>query len=124
MTMMACGHAANSVNTKTGQPSCIICIGIYPGAETIVVAPDLTNRTSKCSDCGKMAPSRLNLPFFEYRRRLQAVVARLRAGQQAGQEELDSLMEISTVGIPGKLLALGTAMKDDLGSYMKVAIQA
>ncbi len=64
------------------------------------------------------------VPFFEYRRRLLEIVALLRAGRDVGQDELDTLVEISTVGIQGKLVALGTAMKDDLGSYMKVAIQA
>ena len=64
------------------------------------------------------------VPFFEYRKRLLNLVARLQAGTSVGPVEIDSLIEISTRGLPGQMAALGTALKDDLGSYMKVAIQA
>ena len=64
------------------------------------------------------------VPFFEYRKRLLNLVARLQAGASVGPVEIDSLIEISTSGLPGEMVALGTALKDDLGSYMKVAIQA
>jgi hypothetical protein len=63
-------------------------------------------------------------PFFEYRSRLLLVLAHLRSGNEVGEDKISSLIEVSSTGIQGKLLALGTAMKDDLGSYMKVAVQA
>lgn len=63
-------------------------------------------------------------PFFEYRGRLLLILARLRSGKEVGQTEINGLIEVSSAGLEGKMLALGTAMKDDLGSYMKVAIQA
>lgn len=62
--MMGCGHAANAVNDK-GEHSCVICVGIHPGAEIVVKAPDLTKRKAKCS-CGKIVKSDVKLAFFEY----------------------------------------------------------
>jgi len=47
----------------------------------------------------------------------------LRAGSSIGQEEINGLVEISTPGLKDKMLALGTAMKDDPGGYMTVVIQ-
>lgn len=65
--MMKCGHSANAVNSK-GDPSCIICLGIHPGAEEIDEnAPSLVSRKATCSYCGKAVPSNSNLAFFEYR---------------------------------------------------------
>lgn len=64
--MMGCGHAANAVNAH-GQPSCVICAGIDPGAGTPVGEPDLTGRRSRCAYCKKESPSALELPFFEHR---------------------------------------------------------
>jgi len=63
------------------------------------------------------------IPFFEYRRRLPEIVSSLRAGSSIGQEEINGLVEISTPGLKDKMLALGTAMKDDPGGYMTVVIQ-
>jgi len=65
--MMECGHAANATNSK-GEPSCVICIGIHPGAEKVVKkGPNLTGRIAKCAyGCGSEKPSSTSLPFFEY----------------------------------------------------------
>jgi hypothetical protein len=63
-------------------------------------------------------------PFFEYRARLVEIIGLLKAGKVVGNAELKSLTEVSSVGVPGRFSALATAMKDDLGSYMRVAIQA
>ncbi len=65
-TMMQCGHAANARNSA-GDPSCAICIGIHPGAEVPVAAPDLSNRVSQCSYCKSTSHSTLTLPFFAHR---------------------------------------------------------
>lgn len=63
--IMECGHAANA--TCKGEPICVICTGIHPGAKTIAKTPDLTGRTARCSYGGHAdVPSRLNLAFFEY----------------------------------------------------------
>ena len=62
--MMACGHTANASNGD-GSPSCIVCVGIHPGAETVIEMPDLTGRMARCT-CGKEAPSdSRKLAFFE-----------------------------------------------------------
>jgi hypothetical protein len=42
--MMQCGHAANAVDSL-GNPTCAICVGITPGARTVVESPDLTGAT-------------------------------------------------------------------------------
>lgn len=62
--MLACGHRANA--TSEGKPACAICVGTHSGAMIPVAAPDLTERTARCS-CGTKQPS-LNprLAFFEY----------------------------------------------------------
>ena len=75
-TMMACGHAANS-KTPSGAPSCAICVGIHPGADTVAKAPDLTGRIARCAyygqrarisgRCQSEAPSSTDLAFFEHR---------------------------------------------------------
>jgi hypothetical protein len=66
--MMLCGHAANATNARTGQPSCAICVGIHPGAETIDPnPPTLAGRQSQCAYCKKLAPSDASLAFFEHR---------------------------------------------------------
>jgi hypothetical protein len=62
-------------------------------------------------------------PFFEYRQRLVALLAQAKAGV-ISKADLTPMMEISTTGIPGTMKALGAAMKDDLGSYLRIAIQA
>ena len=64
--MMKCGHAANAVNGK-GEPSCVICVGIDPGAEEVAESPNLEGRFATCS-YGKhgRVPSDLGLAFFAY----------------------------------------------------------
>src|SRR6266852_1833867 len=47
--LMQCGHAANSVDLKTGEPSCVICVGIKEGWNKSVSPPDLAGRTAVCS---------------------------------------------------------------------------
>jgi hypothetical protein len=64
--MMACGHVANSHRSDTGTPSCVICIGIHPGAETVVPGPDLTDRLARCSSCKRERASDVKLAFFEF----------------------------------------------------------
>lgn len=69
--LMACGHAANATNVKTGQPACAICVGIHAGAETVAASPpDLLGRHARCIGCRNVtpsdAPSSLSLPFFQY----------------------------------------------------------
>lgn len=79
--MLGCGHVANATNTKKGTPSCIICVGIDPKAETVVEAPDLTGRFMRCGYdrgdgcpktrhgggcCTEPKPSSLKAAFFEY----------------------------------------------------------
>jgi hypothetical protein len=62
-------------------------------------------------------------PFFEYRTRLMEIVRRAKMGESINQEDVDRLVEVSTNGI-GQMKSLAAAMKDDLGSYMRVVIQA
>lgn len=67
--MLACGHAANAV-AADGTPACAVCVGIHPDARTVVPDPDLAGRVAHCSyhsSCRNEQPSRLTLPFFEYR---------------------------------------------------------
>ena len=65
--MMKCGHAANAVNGH-GKPSCVICVGIHPGAEVVDEDVEIAEgRIAKCFDCKKEAPSSTALPFFEHR---------------------------------------------------------
>jgi hypothetical protein len=64
--MMKCGHAANATDSK-GNPVCVICIGIDPGAEIVDESPpNLEGRTARCVYCSCEEPSSPNLPFFEY----------------------------------------------------------
>lgn len=65
-TMLACGHAANAVDTATGEPSCAMCAGLDDGASEPVAMPDLTGRSARCT-CGRTEPSSLDLAFFEFR---------------------------------------------------------
>lgn len=77
--MMKCGHAANA--TREGQPVCVICFGIVPGADVVDDSPpDLTGRFAICSyvrdaslgHSGKYAgrkdpvPSSPKLAFFQH----------------------------------------------------------
>lgn len=64
--MMACGHSANAVNMKTGEPSCAYCVGLTPNAEIRAETPNLEGRMARCG-CGRTVPSSLDLPFFEWR---------------------------------------------------------
>lgn len=65
--MMKCGHRSNATDAS-GNPVCVICIGIEPGACTIDDnPPDLSNRTAKCCYCSHTAPSTTpHLAFFEH----------------------------------------------------------
>jgi hypothetical protein len=82
--MMKCGHAANSVDGRTGKPACVICAGIHPGAYIVDDAPpDLSKRTARCAyyggnggrnnegpcrggSCQCEKPSSPDLAFFEH----------------------------------------------------------
>lgn len=83
---MACGHTTHAFNTRTNTPSCVICVGIHPGADTLVTAddrPDLTGRRARCNysmKTGTCQPTRnmrvatatevdsaWGLAFFEHR---------------------------------------------------------
>lgn len=61
-------------------------------------------------------------PFFEFRNRLLTILAKLRADTPVDRTDIDSLIEVSTFGVEGAL-SMATAMKNELGSYMKVAIE-
>ena len=65
--MMGCGHAANAEDSH-GNPRCVICVGIDPGASVVVHEPSLTGRIAKCMNCcvGSEKPSDVGLAFFEY----------------------------------------------------------
>ena len=63
------------------------------------------------------------VPFYEYRERLLDIVRKSNSGQAITPEDVSRLMEVSTSGIPD-MTSLATAMKNDLGSYMSVVIQA
>ncbi len=64
--MMRCGHAANATD-ENGNPSCVICVGIVPGATVVDEPPDLTGRRAKCPDCDLFVDSETSLAFFEHR---------------------------------------------------------
>ena len=63
--MLSCGCRANSVNMKTGEPSCVIHSDM-PGGVHPIPAPDLTGRKARCH-CGNTRNSSLDLAFFEFR---------------------------------------------------------
>lgn len=64
--LMKCGHIANA-KKPNGKPVCAICMALTKNAEIIAdEKPDLKNRKSKCSDCGKTTDSNFDLPFFKY----------------------------------------------------------
>ena len=68
--MMECGHTANAQD-KDGNPVCVICFGIAPGAmEVKQEQVDLAGRIAKCLyryNCRNTQPSSLNLAFFEHK---------------------------------------------------------
>ena len=61
-------------------------------------------------------------PFFEYRERLILIFAKAKEGLAIGPDDIAALTQLSTHGAPG-MKSLAGAMKDDLGSYVRVAIQ-
>lgn len=83
--LLKCGHASNAVD-ENGNPICIICMGVKPGADVVAAAPNLKGRRARCEyygqrlgyrgDCdygGSRQPDRvcrcetessLDLPFF------------------------------------------------------------
>ena len=64
--MMKCGHAANSTDGH-GNPACVICYGIHPGASEVAEPPNLAGRKSRCVyGCGNTRDSSTELPFFEH----------------------------------------------------------
>lgn len=69
-TMMQCGHSTNATNSQ-GQPCCVICIGIHPGADVVAATPDLGMRQSRCDYCKSTRPSKLSLPFFSHRPKME-----------------------------------------------------
>ena len=63
--LMKCGHTAQG-HTEDGQPCCVICAGIHPGAYAIEdKPPELKGRKAKCTMCSKEVESSYSLPFFE-----------------------------------------------------------
>ena len=80
VTMMKCGHAANGVETQTGKPVCVICVGIgrSDDATTPAPEPDLTGREMRCgydhgAGCSRrggkssVVPSDAGAAFFEHK---------------------------------------------------------
>lgn len=61
MAMMACGCAAQGVNTTTRAPVCVV----HDCDEVAGTAPDLSGRTARC-ECGVERPSSPSLAFFEH----------------------------------------------------------
>lgn len=64
--LMQCGHSAQGKN-HLGQPCCVICYGIKPGA--LIPAPEmnLQGRKARCSyGVHADTESSINLPFFRY----------------------------------------------------------
>ncbi len=65
--LMKCGHIAMGEDNKDGSPVCPLCYGLIKGADKIQgELPDLTEKVSKCSMCGKKTDSSYDLPFFKY----------------------------------------------------------
>lgn len=72
--MMECGHAANA-SDGNGNPSCVICVGIVPGAQITVETPNLEGRMARCTYRHDRAgrehmvfrPSSNTLAFFNHR---------------------------------------------------------
>lgn len=64
--MMKCGHAATGTNGD-GNPSCVSCAGLDPGASEVDESPpSLVGRAAQCPYCKRLGPSTTDLPFFEY----------------------------------------------------------
>lgn len=63
--LMKCGHTANA-EYDNGKPCCLICSPKREAYEVVDKKPNLTGRKAKCTDCGEIADSNWNLPFFEY----------------------------------------------------------
>jgi hypothetical protein len=62
--IMKCGHAANGIDGK-GNPVCVICVGIRPGAcEVDEEPPDLVGRIARCVLCAKERPSNPDMQAF------------------------------------------------------------
>ena len=60
--MMACGHAPNGKDTKTGGPVCVIC----QCDKFLPIDPDLAGREAECIMCTSKQTSNVKLPFFNY----------------------------------------------------------
>ncbi|CAB1084386.1 hypothetical protein D1AOALGA4SA_11911 [Olavius algarvensis Delta 1 endosymbiont] len=86
-------------------------------------ASDFLHAVNSCNaDHGVFFSQAVYRPFFEYRRRLLELVAKVKDGNPISNADINNLMEISTIGTT-ELKSMAGAMKDELGSYMRVAIQ-
>ena len=84
-----------------------------------------TNELNACNaEHGVFFSQDVYKAFFKYRSCLYDLLERLRSNGELSEADLHGLVEISTTGIEGEVVSMATAMKDDLGSYMKVAIRA
>mgnify|MGYP001605975611 CR=1 FL=1 len=73
--LMKCGHAAQGINH--GQPVCIVCYGIFQGADEVDHnPPSLGGRMARCTyypnggkygKCESPQPSSTKLALFSYR---------------------------------------------------------
>ena len=63
--MMKCGHTANSYTyNKKGER--IVACAICGCTEVADNKPLLKGRVARCSECGRLADSNWDLPFFRY----------------------------------------------------------
>lgn len=69
--LMACGHVAQAIDGKTGEPVCVFC---FPNPKSTIVKRTIENMTdglegrkAKCYCCNKVTESKWTLPFFEYK---------------------------------------------------------
>lgn len=63
LPLMKCGHTGYATDTATGKHCCPIC-GTPEAHEEVEVLPNIEGRQAKCAQCGKLTPSKFNLPFF------------------------------------------------------------
>lgn len=65
--MMECGHVANAIDARTGEPCCVICNEF----RTKIVSNNFSERKAICMGCkhGKAntVESSMDLPFFQHR---------------------------------------------------------
>ena len=86
-------------------------------------ANDSLSALNTCNaEYGVFFSQRVYQPFYEYREKLVEIVNKGKSGETISRSDLLELETISTHGLPGRR-SLSGAMKDDLGSYIDVAIQ-